>query len=272
MLHNYVISLISAQQRRAHIEQEFARHGVPFCFFDALQPSEQLDQTLARLLPELRHSRLTEGEKACFASHLLLWERCRDGQLPYLGIFEDDILLGKRAALFLNRTEWLAERFSPQQAWIVRLETFLMKIKSRPAGIAPHQGCRFLLPDTDHYGTAGYIISQAAARLLLEDILPALPAGGLDAVDMLVFGRLLADPRLAVYQLSPALCVQEPQYRSSGVQMPSQLENERFALRMRDAVPKAAKTWRQKLVHALTKISREREKRRYRIIPFDDPA
>lgn len=274
MLHNYVISLTSAEERRAHITQEFARHGVPFRFFDALQPSPQLDAAIARLLPALNsNTRLTGGEKACFAGHLSLWERCCAEQLPYIGIFEDDILLGKNAAAFLRNGEWLPERFPADGAWIIRLETFLMKIKSRPCNIAPHSGCGFILPDTVHYGTAGYIISQAAARLLLEDILPTLSAETLDAIDMLVFGTLLDDPRLTVYQLSPAVCVQEPQYRTTQAQMPSQLETERLTARMKEAatVPKAQKTWRQKLMHALTKISREREKRRYRTVPFDDP-
>lgn len=273
MLHNHVISLSNAHTRRSHIRQEFGRQQIPFRFFDALTPSPQLDQTIARLLPNLALTRRTGGEQACFASHLSLWEQCIQEDLPYIGIFEDDILLGNGAGRFLCQDSWLPERFPASEAWVLRLETFLMKIKSRPASVPPHGRYRFLHPDTIHYGTAGYIISRAAAEQLLHHILPALPPEELDAVDMLLFGTLLADPRLTIYQLTPTICVQEPQYRTESSQMPSQLQTERFRLQMQLAAesPAPHKTLRQRLTHALTKLSREREKRRYRTIPFDTP-
>ena len=208
MLHNYVISLSNAHARRSHIQQEFGRQQIPFRFFDALTPSPELTQAIARLLPNLALTRRTGGEQACFASHLLLWEQCIHEDLPYIGIFEDDILLGSGADCFLSQDSWLPERFSASEAWLVRLETFLMKIKSRPANVAPHGQYRFLHPDTVHYGTAGYIISRSAAEQLLHHILPALLPKELDAIDMLLFGTLLSDPRLTIYQLTPAICVQ----------------------------------------------------------------
>lgn len=39
-MHNHVISLTTANTRRQHITQEFAKHSIPFEFFDAITVSE----------------------------------------------------------------------------------------------------------------------------------------------------------------------------------------------------------------------------------------
>ena len=39
-MHNHVISLTTANARRQHITQEFAKHNIPFEFFDAITVSE----------------------------------------------------------------------------------------------------------------------------------------------------------------------------------------------------------------------------------------
>ena len=74
-MQNHVISLASAAERRAHIAATFGRHGIPFQFFDALMPSEALEQAMGELVPGLvRHNLLSGVEKACFMSHAVLWK------------------------------------------------------------------------------------------------------------------------------------------------------------------------------------------------------
>ncbi|WP_148079532.1 glycosyltransferase family 25 protein, partial [Neisseria meningitidis] len=43
-MQNHVISLASTKERRAHIADTFGARGIPFQFFDALMPSEELEQ------------------------------------------------------------------------------------------------------------------------------------------------------------------------------------------------------------------------------------
>ncbi len=50
-MRNYVISLASAKERRTHIADTFGRHDIPFQFFDALMPSEALEQAMASWFP-----------------------------------------------------------------------------------------------------------------------------------------------------------------------------------------------------------------------------
>ncbi|HFA7349592.1 TPA: glycosyltransferase family 25 protein, partial [Neisseria gonorrhoeae] len=97
-MQNHVISLASAAERRAHIADTFGSRGIPFQFFDALMPSERLERAMAELVPGLSaHPYLSGVEKACFMSHAVLWEQALDEGLPYIAVFEDDVLLGEGA-------------------------------------------------------------------------------------------------------------------------------------------------------------------------------
>ncbi|HFC8531230.1 TPA: glycosyltransferase family 25 protein, partial [Neisseria lactamica] len=60
-MQNHVISLASAAERRAHIADTFGRHDIPFQFFDALMPSEELNRVMAELVPGLAKQHLLSG-------------------------------------------------------------------------------------------------------------------------------------------------------------------------------------------------------------------
>lgn len=84
MLKNFVISMTSAEQRREHIRREFGNHNIPFEFFDAITPGATLDNAIAQFVPNLSNvDHLSNGEKACFMSHVLLWHKCIEDNLPY---------------------------------------------------------------------------------------------------------------------------------------------------------------------------------------------
>ncbi|MCI4018799.1 glycosyltransferase family 25 protein, partial [Klebsiella pneumoniae] len=157
-MQNHVISLASAAERRAHIAATFGARGIPFQFFDALMPSERLEQAMAELVPGLSaHPYLSGVEKACFMSHAVLWKQALDEGLPYIAVFEDDVLLGEGAEKFLAEDAWLQERFDPDSAFIVRLETMFAKVIVRPDKVLNYENRSFPLLESEHWGTAGYI-------------------------------------------------------------------------------------------------------------------
>ena len=84
---NYVISLTSAYQRREHIQKEFSQQNIPFEFFDALKPSKELTSLIEKFIPNLLHAKLTEGEKACFMSHYMLWQNACPKIYPIFTFF-----------------------------------------------------------------------------------------------------------------------------------------------------------------------------------------
>ncbi|HHL3620568.1 TPA: glycosyltransferase family 25 protein, partial [Neisseria meningitidis] len=236
-------------------------------------------QAMAELVPGLSaHPYLSGVEKACFMSHAVLWKQALDEGLPYIAVFEDDVLLGEGAEKFLAEDAWLQERFDPDSAFIVRLETMFMHVLTSPSGVADYCGRAFPLLESEHWGTAGYIISRKAMRFFL-DRFAALPSEGLHPVDWMMFGNPDDREGMLVCQLNPALCAQELHYAKFYDQnsaLGSLIEHDRLLNRKQQRRDSPANTFKHRLIRALTKISREREKRRQRreqligkiIVPF----
>ncbi|HEZ5212023.1 TPA: glycosyltransferase family 25 protein [Neisseria meningitidis] len=274
-MQNHVISLASAAERRAHIADTFGRHDIPFQFFDALMPSEELNRVMAELVPGLaKQHLLSEVEKACFMSHVVLWKQALDEGLPYIAVFEDDVLLGEGAEQFLAEDTWLEERFDKDSAFIVRLETMFMHVLTSPSGVADYCGRAFPLLESEHWGTAGYIISKKAMRFFLQHFVMLQPEQ-IKPIDLMMFSDFFDKEGMPVYQVSPALCAQELHYtkfHNKSSVLGSLLEDER------SKIPKQKhkdRTLKERLIHALTKISREKKKWEERkkmseavIIPF----
>ncbi|ELL23604.1 glycosyltransferase 25 family protein, partial [Neisseria meningitidis 2001212] len=208
----------------------------------------------------------------------VLWKQALDEGLPYIAVFEDDVLLGEGAEKFLAEDAWLQERFDPDSAFIVRLETMFMHVLTSPSGVADYCGRAFPLLESEHWGTAGYIISRKAMWFFL-DRFAALPSEGLHPVDWMMFGNPDDRERMPVCQLNPALCAQELHYAKFHDQnsaLGSLIEHDRCLNSKQQRRDSPANTFKHRLIRALTKISREREKRRQRreqligkiIVPF----
>ncbi|HFC7418590.1 glycosyltransferase family 25 protein [Neisseria meningitidis] len=259
-MQNHVISLASAAERRAHIADTFGRHDIPFQFFDALMPSEALEQAMAELVPGLSaHPYLSGVEKACFMSHVVLWKQALDEGVPYVAVFEDDVLLGEGAEKFLAEDGWLKERFDPDSAFIVRLETMFAKVIVRPDKVLNYENRSFPLLESEHWGTAGYIISREAMRFFLERF-AVLPAEWIKAVDWMMFTYFFDKEGMPVYQVNPALCTQELHYAkflSKNSMLGSDLEKDREQERRHRRSLKVMFD----LKRALGKFGREKKKR-----------
>ncbi|ENX8378914.1 lacto-N-neotetraose biosynthesis glycosyl transferase [Neisseria meningitidis] len=274
-MQNHVISLASAKERRAHIAATFGARGIPFQFFDALMPSERLEQAMAELVPGLSaHPYLSGVEKACFMSHAVLWKQALDEGVPYIAVFEDDVLLGEGVEQFLAEDTWLEERFDKDSAFIVRLETMFMHVLTSPSGVADYCGRAFPLLESEHWGTAGYIISKKAMRFFLQHFAMLQPEQ-IKPIDLMMFSDFFDKEGMPVYQVSPALCAQELHYtkfHNKSSVLGSLLEDERSKILKQKHKDR---TLKERLIHALTKISREKKKWEERkkmseavIIPF----
>ncbi|APB78692.1 TPA: glycosyltransferase family 25 protein [Pasteurella multocida] len=262
---HYVISLASAVERRQHISEQFSQYDIPFQFFDAISPSPLLNQLVSQFFPSLADSSLTDGEKGCFISHLSLWHKCVEKNLPYIVVFEDDILLGKNADKFLIEDEWFFSRFNTNDVFIVRLETFLQKVYCQPSYIKSYYNRELLTLKSTHFGTAGYIISLGAAKFLLS-LFNKMHIEEVAPIDELLFNKFLERKDFTVYQFSPALCIQELQLNKSDAVLLSQLELERSKCRImtESRIGREKKKLKDKIIHVLTKPKRMLEKKRQR--------
>ena len=257
---NFVISIPTADKRRNHIIQQFGQKKIPFEFFDAFIPSERLNEHLQRYLPNVDATpRLTMGEKGCLMSHFMLWKKCVDDDLDYITLFEDDILLGENAEQFLAEDEWLKVRFNFQEIFVLRLETFLMPVKiEKQQGILPFQQREIDILKSKHFGTAGYVISHGAAKYLIE-VFEKFSSEEIKPIDEIMFNQLIDISGYQVYQLNPAICVQELQLNEENSVLESGLQKER----KKNTVSHTKKTLKQRFIRIKENILRALNKKRW---------
>lgn len=257
---NFVISIPTADKRRNHIIQQFGQKKIPFEFFDAFTPSERLNDHLQRYLPNLATTpKLTMGEKGCLMSHFMLWKKCVDDDLDFITLFEDDILLGENVEQFLAEDEWLKVRFNFQEIFVLRLETFLMPVKvEKQQGILPFQQREIEILKSKHFGTAGYVISHGAAKYLME-VFEKFSSEEIKPIDEIMFNQLIDISGYQVYQLNPAICVQELQLNQENSVLTSGLQQER----KKNTASHTKKTLKQRLIRIKDNIIRAINKEKW---------
>jgi len=255
---NYVISLNTAIERRKHITHEFGKQDITFEFFDAITTNQlqEFSKKLDLLLVESQ--RLSPIEKACFLSHICLWQQMIDDNLQYIAIFEDDIYLGKEAKTFLKDYQWILNHLD--DADLIKLETALEKIHCTKKEIS-HGDRYFSNLKSSHTGTAAYIISNKGAKILLQHI-KSLNVDDYIAVDHMIFGKLLS--QTSVYQITPALSIQSTVLESENPTLESNIKADRL-----EHNKNTSKNPRD-LTHYFKKIKRSIGKRVFYItIPFE---
>lgn len=195
----YVVSLKEAVDRREHISNEFRKSKLDFIFFDALKP-EVGKQALLKIAPSCNLSRLSGGEVACLASHIVLWKKLLDTKQEYFSIFEDDVYLGEGISKIISELVLDLEGID-----LIKLETFREKVILGRC-VRQIQDRKLFTLNSGHSGTAGYILTKQGAVKLLENlntkeqIMPA---------DHYMFEEVRKKVDFCVIQVSPGLCIQE---------------------------------------------------------------
>lgn len=201
MIKNYVINVVSNRARQAHIEKEFDKQATPFEFFAAITP-ENHHEIANQLNIDIKKSVSSPREIACLLSHASLWQQCIHENLDYIGIYEDDIFLGDNFHQLMGQTQFLQKH----RIDILKLEKVSPRAHlSRNAIPTDMNRCIYQL-NSRHLGAAGYLLSQAGCRYLL-DFLRHLPQ--LEAIDVMLFDVTKYPKSLPVYQLVPAIVIQE---------------------------------------------------------------
>lgn len=237
---NYVISLKSAIERREHIKKEFGKQQVDFEFFDALTPEMAKQYITDKALPfELEPDHLTPVELACMMSHVAVWKKALDEGVSHFTVFEDDVYLGQDSAFYLNNSDWIKLDWD-----LIKIETVGNKVLLNTRKQTSIEKQRHLIPlKGKHLGAGAYILSRQGAQKVLHYTLEhtMLP------VDETVFRDLINENVMPVYQMVPALCIQDIILNKSAeaLVLPSILEKDR------------RKRMRSKKKKGLAKIRRE---------------
>lgn len=215
----FVVSMPSAQARRAHMAQEFGRQGIPWVFFDALDGG-QAKVLAAQMGLQMQDGALSPGELGCLISHVYLWQQLLDSGAPIMAIAEDDIFLGRDAKAFFTQHDWIP---APATQKIVKLEKH-----QDPVALGqrswPANGRQLRLLRQDHWGTAAYVIGREAAAQLLAQLRSAPIAR---PVDHLMFDDFRQAAPAQVLQLVPAVAIQEKVLQDSALALGNAIETDR---------------------------------------------
>ncbi|MCW8348061.1 glycosyltransferase family 25 protein [Vibrio sp. ZSDZ65] len=158
----FVVSLLHSTERRERVSQIFKMSGYHFEFFDAVNGKDGLPPRLAEKVNDkyrtiYRSRPLSAGEKGCFASHYLLWEKCLQLNESIV-ILEDDFSPTEHFCDAIDNIDLLIADLD-----YLRLEKRSCKwvTKDEVAGFER----RFLFDNS--CGTTGYVLTpQGASKLL----------------------------------------------------------------------------------------------------------
>ncbi|WPZ12914.1 glycosyltransferase family 25 protein [Nitratireductor rhodophyticola] len=197
----YAMNLQGAQKRLKTLSSRFDAAGLSFKRVEGID-GRLLDQSeIDRVVKKSgRWGRLTPGEVGCFLSHRACWKTLIGDGGRYGAIFEDDVLLGENAGAILGSSDWI-----PEAADIVKLEATASRVYLDLAEGAVVSGRKVQRLRSSHYCAAGYIVSRDCAQRLLAE-----SETFCEAVDDFLFSALSpVFTSSKIYQLSPAVCIQE---------------------------------------------------------------
>jgi glycosyl transferase family 25 len=198
----YVINLERRPDRRAAMEEQASRLGLPFHFVRAVDVLGHDEAELRRQARRGPMGDLSTGDICCHLSHRDVWRRIVEGDDEHAAVLEDDAVLAGDAAGFLSCAGW-----TPPGAGLVKLESFGNRrhriLVSRQG--TPVHGRTLHALFSKHVGSAGYVIRRDTAQLLLE----ASPAPSL-AIDQLLFNPNVSPlfRLLKPSQVLPAIVIQ----------------------------------------------------------------
>jgi len=175
-MQTFVINLETAHLRRQHISTLLSDAGIAFEIFHAVTPADNPQRFFTGLnhrtlwLEALRTS-ISASEVACYASHILLWKKCKDLNEPVV-ILEDDVeptgdITEAYAALEeLTRTYGFIRLDPP---WL-RPNYFRGGSMTDPCTVVAARARSLCLihPTYISLGSAAYAVSPTAARHLLK--------------------------------------------------------------------------------------------------------
>ncbi|MEQ1769984.1 MAG: glycosyltransferase family 25 protein, partial [Devosia sp.] len=195
----YYINRTARTDRRALIESQMAALGLSAERVEATEGDAVPAAVRERFCDTRRVNFLTPAAAACTTSHLHLWRRLVDEDVPWALILEDDAVLSPLLPAFLAG-------FSSDVFDIVRLETILRNARVLPERLTV--GPIKLRPFRSvTAGSAAYMISRRAMVHLLN---PARLDQLYDRAFDLVLYRHFAEPArdLDVVMTDPGLAVQ----------------------------------------------------------------
>lgn len=194
MIPVWAVSLKSRTDRRDLLSATFAKLGIPFQFFDAIDGRQMTAHEVAamsprRFLAQARELNLTEI--GCAASFRALMGQIASGSDEFVAIFEDDANPDPKTVHFLD-AEILRK--------LPRFDVFHLDYRSsrkRALLVAREYNENIYAPLKSGFGCAGQIVTKEGARKIFKGLVPLYAP-----LDDQIF-REARIPNLAILQITP---------------------------------------------------------------------
>ncbi|MEO8882201.1 MAG: glycosyltransferase family 25 protein, partial [Devosia sp.] len=199
-MRTFYINLTSRPDRRAAMEAQFERLGLAATRVDATTPAALSAADKSAYCDPRKFHWLTEVELACSLSHIEALKAIAAGSEPFGLIFEDDVVLSARLPGFLADFD-----AAPPPVDLLRIEADPDPMRVDPGEPLRVGGIALRRVYSWSNGAAGYIVSQHAARRIVEA--RAMLSAQTDRVLFNPF-EFVAREKLVMRHTDPAFCIQ----------------------------------------------------------------
>lgn len=194
------INLDRRPDRRSEMEAKFSRLGLEAERVSAVIPAEISEGERARYCDARNRYWMTDVELCCSLSHIKVLKQFLDGNGEHAVVLEDDAVLSEALPDFLKAFE-----AGKPAVDLLRLETDLNGQRLMPKPEAVIAGVEIRRSWSWAAGSAAYIVSRAAARIIVEsEELLRLQVDGALFNPYTALGR-----RLTMRHCVPGLAVQD---------------------------------------------------------------
>ncbi len=218
MIKSYVINLDRNPERMKFIGDRLGSLGIEFQRFPAVNGKEITDQDFKEFSdarPRVSSvGKWTKGKMGCHSSHRKLWQIAAESSEPYTAIFEDDVIISDFLPSLFKSYDWI-----PEDCDIVRLESTAFMgglLSNKDSKDIFGRKLQKLLPNKYKnffpIGTGAYIVSKKGAQKIMD-----APLSDFLYTDRSLFDHTTSGlaPKLTVYQVTPACCIQDKFYHDS---------------------------------------------------------
>ena len=171
----FVVNLATALERRSAMQALLSRHGIRPTWFDAVDGRVMSGDALARCVDarraDIAYGPMSRGEIGTSLSHLEIYRRMVEQEVPCAVILEDDVLLADdfRDLLAPEGAQSLAAAFGPDDPVMVQMTHVARGYRQGAIALGSRQIVR---PHGGVWLTSGYFLTLAAARNLLRAMYP----------------------------------------------------------------------------------------------------
>lgn len=165
-----VINLNRSKSRWKSIQQQFEKLNLVIQRIEAIDAQTATlprDKVAPQGHPKKYYfpRKLSDGEVACYLSHMKCWETLLESGEQWAAIFEDDALLSPRAKSFLGLADWI-----PCNIHVLQLHTYEehWKCRTTKKAFPLADGSALYTVIKPSYGTCCYLIDRQAAEKALE--------------------------------------------------------------------------------------------------------